>query len=186
MARRRCRPRPTQDKTLTPVAPRCPHRTITTLDAVTRFILRIRRCPNPDCSTFNPENAHCRQGELFERAGLLRTFSRISKFVCPTSPVSWSSRLLTLSSPTVLRSRALPHSAKQFLRRNQRLRRGFRGGLLATAARTTTSPPCPPRGAGEVSRRRQAHHTNENILEVHGDPPHASSVPTWKTIKAAT
>ena len=57
MARRRRRPRPTQAKTLTPVIARCPecghllwateskHRTVTTLDAVTRLTLRIRRCP---------------------------------------------------------------------------------------------------------------------------------------------
>jgi hypothetical protein len=65
MARRCCRPRPTQAKTLTPVATRCPecghplwlthsrYRTITTLDAVTRFTLRIRRCPNPECSRYH-------------------------------------------------------------------------------------------------------------------------------------
>jgi hypothetical protein len=64
MARRRCRPRPTQTKTLTPVAPRCPecghllwathcrHRTVTTLDAVTRLTLLVRRCPNPGCSRY--------------------------------------------------------------------------------------------------------------------------------------
>jgi hypothetical protein len=64
MARRRCRPCPTQVKILTPVATRCPecghllwatdskHRTITTLDAVTRLTLRVRRCPNPDCSRY--------------------------------------------------------------------------------------------------------------------------------------
>jgi len=62
MARRCHRPRPTQAKTLTPVVARCPecghllwateskHRTVTTLSAVTRLTLRIRRCPNPDCS----------------------------------------------------------------------------------------------------------------------------------------
>jgi hypothetical protein len=64
MARRRCRPRPTQAKTLTPVATRClecghflwashcKHRTVTTLDAVTRLTLLVRRCPNPDCSRY--------------------------------------------------------------------------------------------------------------------------------------
>jgi hypothetical protein len=64
MARNRCRPRPTQAKTLTPVATHCPecghrlwvtpckHRTVTTLDAVLRLTLRIRRCPNPDCSRY--------------------------------------------------------------------------------------------------------------------------------------
>jgi hypothetical protein len=62
MARTRRRPRPTQAKILKPVATRCPecghllwvteskHRTITTLHAVTQLTLRIRRCPNPDCS----------------------------------------------------------------------------------------------------------------------------------------
>src|SRR5512138_423250 len=65
MARRRCRPRPTQVRLLTPVATRCPecghllwvteakHRTVTTLDAVTRLTVRIRRCPNPDCSRYH-------------------------------------------------------------------------------------------------------------------------------------
>jgi hypothetical protein len=65
MARTRRRPRPTQVKTLTPVVTRCPecghllwatesrHRTITTLNAVTRLTLRIRRCPNPDCSRYH-------------------------------------------------------------------------------------------------------------------------------------
>src|SRR5436305_11859242 len=65
MARRRRRPRPTQVKTLTPVATRCPecghalwvthsqYRTVTTLDAVTRFTLRVRRCPNPDCPRYH-------------------------------------------------------------------------------------------------------------------------------------
>jgi len=64
MARRPCRPRPTQAKTLTPVATRCPEcghrlwathrkfRTVTTLDAVTRLTLRVRRCPNPDCPRY--------------------------------------------------------------------------------------------------------------------------------------
>jgi hypothetical protein len=74
MARRRCRPRPTQAKTLSPVATRCPecghplwtthckHRTVTTLDAVLRLTLRLRRCPNPDCSRYRrpcrPEAEH--------------------------------------------------------------------------------------------------------------------------------
>jgi hypothetical protein len=65
MARRSCRPRPTQAKTLTPVATHCPecghllwatdskHRTVTTLDAVTRLTLRLRRCANPDCSRYH-------------------------------------------------------------------------------------------------------------------------------------
>src|SRR3954465_13201918 len=64
MARRLRRPRPTQAKTLTPVATHCPecghalwathskYRTVTTLDAVTRLTLRVRRCPNPDCSRY--------------------------------------------------------------------------------------------------------------------------------------
>jgi hypothetical protein len=65
MPRTRCRPRPTQAKTLTPVVTHCPecghrlwispckYRTITTLDAVTRLTLRIRSCPNPDCSCYH-------------------------------------------------------------------------------------------------------------------------------------
>ncbi len=65
MARTCCRPRPTQAKTLTPVVTHCPecghrlwitpckYRTVTTLDAVLRLTLRIRRCPNPDCSRYH-------------------------------------------------------------------------------------------------------------------------------------
>jgi hypothetical protein len=65
MARMRCRPRPTQAKTLTPVVARCPecghllwtteskHRTITTLHGVMRLTVRIRRCPNPECSRYH-------------------------------------------------------------------------------------------------------------------------------------
>src|SRR3954466_253101 len=65
MPRTRCRPRPTQAKVLTPVATRCPEcghllwaaypntRTITTLDAVKRLTLHVRRCPNPDCSRYH-------------------------------------------------------------------------------------------------------------------------------------
>jgi hypothetical protein len=65
MPRTRCRPCPTQAKVLTPVATHCPecghllrttrckYRTVTTLDAVTRLTLRIRCCPNPDCSFYH-------------------------------------------------------------------------------------------------------------------------------------
>jgi len=65
MARTRCRPRPTQARILTPVITHCPecghrlwitpckHRTVTTLDAVLRLTLRIRCCPNPDCSRYH-------------------------------------------------------------------------------------------------------------------------------------
>jgi hypothetical protein len=65
MARTHRRPRPTQVKTLTPVVTRCPEcghllwatnarrRTVTTLDAVTRLTVRIRRCPNPDCTRYH-------------------------------------------------------------------------------------------------------------------------------------
>jgi hypothetical protein len=65
MARTRRRPRPTHALTLTPVTTHCPacrhtlwadydnFRTVTTLDAVTRLTLRIRRCPNPDCPRFH-------------------------------------------------------------------------------------------------------------------------------------
>src|SRR3954470_17142988 len=65
MPRTRCRPCPTQAKVLTPVATHCPecghllrttrckYRTVTTLDGVTRLTLRIRHCPNPDCSCYH-------------------------------------------------------------------------------------------------------------------------------------
>src|SRR3954467_4444578 len=65
MARTCSRPHPTQAQALRPVAthgPECGHflwaaylntRTITTLDAVKRLTLHIRRCPNPDCSRYH-------------------------------------------------------------------------------------------------------------------------------------
>jgi hypothetical protein len=65
MARTRSRPRPTRAQTLTPITRHCPacgrrlwadyanYRTVTTLDAVTRLTLDVRRCPNPDCSRFH-------------------------------------------------------------------------------------------------------------------------------------
>ena len=65
MARLQRRPRPTHAQTLTPVLDHCPQcgqrlwtdytnaRTITTLDAVTRLTLNIRRCPNPDCGRYH-------------------------------------------------------------------------------------------------------------------------------------
>jgi hypothetical protein len=65
MPRTRRRPRPTHAQTLTPVTTHCPHcgralwadydnyRTVTTLHAVTRLTLRIRRCPNADCPRFH-------------------------------------------------------------------------------------------------------------------------------------
>jgi hypothetical protein len=64
MPRTRPRPRPTKTQTLKPVTTQCPecnqrlafdyanYRTITTLDAVTRLTLQIRRCPNPHCSRY--------------------------------------------------------------------------------------------------------------------------------------
>jgi hypothetical protein len=64
MARTRRRPRPNRAQTLTPVAEHCPEcqhtlwaaydnfRTVTTLDAVLRLTLHIRRCPNPLCPRF--------------------------------------------------------------------------------------------------------------------------------------
>jgi hypothetical protein len=71
VVRNRSRPPPTQAQTLKPVATHCPEcdhllwaaypnsRTVTTLDAVKRLTLHIRRCPNPDCSRyrhpFHPE-----------------------------------------------------------------------------------------------------------------------------------
>src|SRR5579871_6834052 len=65
MPRTRCRPRPTRRQTLTPVTTRCTecghhldfdyanYRTVTTLDAVTRLTLQIRRCPQPGCSRYH-------------------------------------------------------------------------------------------------------------------------------------
>jgi hypothetical protein len=65
MARTRRRPRPTHALALAPVTTHCPacqhalwadydnFRTVTTLDAVTRLTLHIRRCPNPDCPRFH-------------------------------------------------------------------------------------------------------------------------------------
>jgi hypothetical protein len=59
MPRTRCRPRPSHAQTLKPVSTQCPecghrldfdyvnYRTVTTLDAVTRLTLQIRRCPRP-------------------------------------------------------------------------------------------------------------------------------------------
>jgi hypothetical protein len=64
MARITPRPRPTRAQTLTPVTTHCPqcghalragyhnYRTVTTLDAVTRLTLHIRRCPNPACPRY--------------------------------------------------------------------------------------------------------------------------------------
>jgi hypothetical protein len=65
MSRTRSRPAPTHTLTLTPVATHCPacarplwtdyanYRTVTTLDAVTRLTLHIRRCPHPDCTRYH-------------------------------------------------------------------------------------------------------------------------------------
>jgi hypothetical protein len=65
MPRTQCRPRPTHAQTLRPVTTLCPecghrldfdytnYRTVTTLDAVTRLTLQIRRCPEPDCSRYH-------------------------------------------------------------------------------------------------------------------------------------
>jgi len=64
MARTRSRPRPTRAQTLTPVTTDCPacghrlwadytnHRTVTTLDAVTRLSLDIRRCHHLGCPRY--------------------------------------------------------------------------------------------------------------------------------------
>ena len=64
MARTRRRPRPTRAQTLTPVTTHCPecghklwadyanYRTVTTLDAVTRLTLHVRRCPNTACPRY--------------------------------------------------------------------------------------------------------------------------------------
>jgi hypothetical protein len=63
--RTRSRPRPTCAQTLTPVTTHCPecghklwldydnYRTVTTLDAVTRLTLQIRRCPRPGCPRYH-------------------------------------------------------------------------------------------------------------------------------------
>ena len=65
MARTHSRPRPTRAQTLTPVTTHCPecahllwtdyvnYRTVTTLDAVTRLTLDIRRCPNAACPRYH-------------------------------------------------------------------------------------------------------------------------------------
>jgi len=65
MPRTCCRPRPTHAQTLKPVTTQCPecghrldfdyanYRTVTTLDAVTRLTLQIRRCPEPSCSRYH-------------------------------------------------------------------------------------------------------------------------------------
>ena len=65
MARTHSRPRPTRAQTLMPVTTHCPecghrlwadyanYRTVTTLDAVTRLTLHVRRCPNPACPRFH-------------------------------------------------------------------------------------------------------------------------------------
>ena len=65
MPRTRARPRPTRAQALKPVTTHCPecgqrlaihyanYRTVTTLDAVTRLTLRIRRCPNAACPRYH-------------------------------------------------------------------------------------------------------------------------------------
>lgn len=65
MPRTRPRPRPTHAQILKPVTTQCPecghrldfdyanYRTITTLDAVTRLTLQIRRCPVPACPRYH-------------------------------------------------------------------------------------------------------------------------------------
>jgi hypothetical protein len=65
MARTRRRPRPTHAQTLAPVTTHCPtcghplwagydnFRTVTTLGAVLRLTLRVRRCPNSTCPRFH-------------------------------------------------------------------------------------------------------------------------------------
>jgi hypothetical protein len=65
MPRTRPRPRPNRAQTLAPVTTHCPgcghalwaaydnFRTVTTLDAVVRLTLHIRRCPSPDCPRFH-------------------------------------------------------------------------------------------------------------------------------------
>jgi hypothetical protein len=65
MPRTRTRPQPNHRQTLKPVTTLCPecghrfdfdyanYRTVTTLDAVTRLTLQIRRCPQPRCARFH-------------------------------------------------------------------------------------------------------------------------------------
>ena len=65
MPRIQARPRPTHTQLLKPVTTHCPecgqrlafdyanYRTVTTLDAVTRLTLQIRRCPNPACQRYH-------------------------------------------------------------------------------------------------------------------------------------
>src|SRR5947209_6099760 len=65
MPRTRCRPRPSRAQTLKPVTTRCPecghelafdyvnYRTVTTLEAVTRLTLQIRRCPQARCAYYH-------------------------------------------------------------------------------------------------------------------------------------
>jgi Transposase, Mutator family len=65
MPRTRCRPQPTRAQTLQPVMTLCSecghrldfdyanYRTVTTLDAVTRLTLQIRRCPDPSCRRYH-------------------------------------------------------------------------------------------------------------------------------------
>jgi hypothetical protein len=64
MPRIHCRPRPTRAQTLKPITTFCPecghpltfdyanYRTVTTLDAVTRLTLQIRRCAEPGCPRY--------------------------------------------------------------------------------------------------------------------------------------
>ena len=65
MPRTRSRPRPTHAQTLKPVLTHCPecggrlgfdyanYRTVTTLDAVTRQTLQVRRCSEPGCPRYH-------------------------------------------------------------------------------------------------------------------------------------
>lgn len=65
MARTQRRPCPTRAQILSPVTSHCPacghqfwtayanYRTVTTLDAVTRLTLYVRRCPNPACQRYH-------------------------------------------------------------------------------------------------------------------------------------
>lgn len=69
MARTQRHPRPTHAQTLSPVTSHCPtcghrlwtgyanYRTITTLDAVTRLTLYVRRCPNATCERYHRPSA---------------------------------------------------------------------------------------------------------------------------------
>jgi Transposase, Mutator family len=76
MARTTSRPTPTMTQTLTPLLRQCPtcgktmwtayhnYRTLTTLEAVMRLTLHIRRCLNPECTRFRKPYRPEQEGRL--------------------------------------------------------------------------------------------------------------------------